>query len=356
MVCKIAFYTVLLSILCFAEAIHAQKSPEELLDEINRLPASERQKKLEEGARKEGELVWYSTMNREDSLQLTRGFESQYPYINTKMISGGAPKTFNRIAAEYRAGSYLYDVTGYRAIFLNPSKKAGIIMRYRPPAREFLRAGFVDHEGFFNGTFTRAFIFIVNTNLVASKDYPKSIPALLDQKYKGKLVMDNESYDFLAALLEYYGEAEGKKLAEALGRQAPNFRRGTTLVGQLVAAGEFPVMVDGSNHLAYELKKKGAPVDYIFPEPFVPVMIPQGFWIASRPPHPHASALFVDFMLSKSGQEIMASQGRWVSRKDVKYLVDPGQKKLQVVSYEKWGDRTNELVQTYNKLIMREGH
>ena len=45
-----------------------------------------------------------------------------------------------------------------------------------------------------------------------------------------------------------------------------------------------------------------------------------------------------------------------VSRKDVKYLVGPGQKKLQVVSYEKWGDRTNELVQAYNKLIMREGH
>jgi hypothetical protein len=33
---------------------------------------------------------------------------------------------------------------------------------------------------------------------------------------------------------------------------------------------------------------------------------------------------------------------------------DPGQKKLQVVSYEKWGNRTNELVQIYNKLIMRE--
>ena len=203
MVCKIAFYTALLGVLLFGQTIHAQKSPEELLDEINRLPASERQRKLEEGAKKEGELVWYSTMNSEDSLQLTRGFESQYPYINIKMISGGAPKTFNRIAAEYRAGSYLYDVTGYRAIFLNPSKKAGIIMRYQPPARQFLRPGFADHEGFFNGTFTRAFIFIVNTNLVASKDYPKSIPALLEPKYKGKLVMDNESYDFLAALLEY---------------------------------------------------------------------------------------------------------------------------------------------------------
>jgi hypothetical protein len=38
---------------------------EGLLDKINRLPGTERQQKLVEGARKEGELVWYSTMNRE---------------------------------------------------------------------------------------------------------------------------------------------------------------------------------------------------------------------------------------------------------------------------------------------------
>ena len=41
---------------------------------------------------------------------------------------------------------------------------------------------------------------------------------------------------------------------------------------------------------------------------------------------------------------------------DTQYRVDPGQKKLQVISDEKWGDRINELVQAYNKLIMREGH
>ena len=50
----------------------------------------------------------------------------------------------------------------------------------------------------------------------------------------------------------------------------------------------------------------------------------------------------------------MSNQGRWVSRKDVKYQVDPGARKLQVVSQEKWGERTNELVQLYNRLIMRE--
>ncbi len=50
----------------------------------------------------------------------------------------------------------------------------------------------------------------------------------------------------------------------------------------------------------------------------------------------------------------MAKLGRWVSRKDVKYQVDPGQRKQQVVSHEKWGERAAELVQLYNRLIMRD--
>ena len=222
-------------------------------------------------------------MNREDSLQLTRGFESQYPYITIKMISGGAPKTFNRIAAEYRAGSYLYDVTGYRAIFLNPSKKAGIIMRYR-----------LRRESFFAPALSITRVF-----LTAPLPAPLSL-SLTRTSSRQRIIRNRSprsstkntraSWRWTTNLMISWRHCwnitvkpKARKSAEGLGRQAPSFRRGTTLVGQLVAAGEFPVMVDGSNHLAYELKKKGAPVDYIFPEPFVPVMIPQGF--GSLPAH-----------------------------------------------------------------------
>jgi hypothetical protein len=45
--------------------------------------------------------------------------------------------------------------TGYRATFLAPTVKAGLVVRYRTPLREFLRPGFVDQEGYFNATFTR---------------------------------------------------------------------------------------------------------------------------------------------------------------------------------------------------------
>ena len=45
----------------------------------------------------------------------------------------------------------------------------------------------------------------------------------------------------------------------------------------------------------------------------------------------NAAALFVDFLLSKPGQEVMASQGRWVSRNDAGYLVDLKGKRMQIL-------------------------
>src|ERR1051326_4351245 len=56
----------------------------------------------------------------------------------------------------------------------------------------------------------------------------------------------------------------------------------------------------------------------------------------------------------RKGQELMAAQGRWVSRKDVPYLLDPGARKVQMVSL-KWGERDVELIQLFNKLLRRQG-
>ena len=50
----------------------------------------------------------------------------------------------------------------------------------------------------------------------------------------------------------------------------------------------------------------------------------------------------------------MAHQGRRFSRKDLKDPVDSGSRKLQTISQEKWRERTHELVQLYNRLIMRQ--
>ena len=80
---------------------------------------------------------------------------------------------------------------------------------------------------------------------------------------------------------------------------------------------------------------------------FVAVKTPTTLSISAGAPHPYAAALFVDFLLSKSGQEIMAGQGRWVSRSDVSYLVDIKGKKMQIPSVE-WDGQQVELIKLYN--------
>ncbi len=332
----------------------AEKSVEDSLDNINQLPPVERAKTLAEGAKKERELVWYSTMNRENSLELSQAFEKDHPYLTVKILSGSAVNTMTRITSESRARTHLFDVTHIRGLFLSTLRRNSIIARYRSPLRDALRRDFVDQDGYFNGIFTQGHVFILNKNLVKPADYPKTIEDLLLPRWTGQLAMEIESFDWLAALLDYYGEEKGKALADKLGRQKLNFRRGSTLLSQLVAAGELAVHLDGYNHTAYQLKQKHAPVEFVFPEPYVPAKTPTAVWIASHSPHPHAAALFVDFLLSKKGQDIMAQQGRWVSRKDVGYLLDPGARNLQMVSL-KWGERDVELVQLFNKLLLRQG-
>lgn len=345
---------IVLGLLSAAGAPGAEKTVEELLDAVNRLPAAARAAALAEGAKKERELVWYSTMNRENSSELSAAFEKDHPYVSVKILSGSAVNTMTRITSESRARTYLFDVTHIRGLFLSTLRKGAMIARYHSPLREALRPAFVDQDGYFNGIFTQGHVFILNKNLVKPADYPKTIEDLLLPRWTGQLAMEIESFDWLAALLDYYGEEKGKAFADRLGRQKLNFRRGSTLLSQLVAAGELALHLDGYNHTAYQLKQKQAPVDYIFPEPYVPAKTPTAVWIGSHSPHPHAAALFVDFLLSRKGQEIMAQQGRWVSRKDVKYLLDPGSRNVQMVSL-KWGERDFELVQLFNKLILRQG-
>jgi hypothetical protein len=55
-----------------------------------------------------------------------------------------------------------------------------------------------------------------------------------------------------------------------------------------------------------------------------------------------------------SNLEAAKTNGGLLDRSGDSYQVDPGTRKLQVVSQEKWGERTNDLVQLSNRLIMRD--
>jgi iron(III) transport system substrate-binding protein len=347
-----------LIILFIVSAGHLSAQTEEkLLDDINQLPEAERQTRLVNGAKKEGTVTWYVAMNRAYAQDLINSFEAQYPFLKVNALTGGGGALLNRVLAEHRAKSFQYDVFNTRSMTINTLKKAGAIMRYRSPYRSSLRDGFYDREGYLNGIFATPLVFIFNTKLVNRKEAPASIEDLLNSKWSGKMAVDDESFDWLAALLDYYGEARGTELAAKLGQQKLNVRRGPTLLTQLVAAGEFFVEIDGHHQEAIAKKKAGAPIDYNFPQPFVPAKSLIPIYMSSRPPHPHAAALMADFLMSKKGQEIMSAHGRWVGHREItaKGPDDIGDRKVVIPSPDKWGDRYQELIGLYNKLLLRQG-
>ncbi len=144
-------------------------------------------------------------------------------------------------------------------------KKANAVMRYDTPNRRALRAGFTDKEGYLNGIWASLLVYLYNNKQVTRAQAPKSIDDLLQPRWKGKLGMDKDADDWLAAIMDYYGDERGKQIARSLGAQQLHIRKGRTLVSQLVAAGEFPLQIDAHHHEAVALKKVGAPIDYLFP-------------------------------------------------------------------------------------------
>jgi ABC-type Fe3+ transport system substrate-binding protein len=131
--------------------------------------------------------------------------------------------------------------------------------------------------------------------------------------------MDLNKTEWYVAMLQMMGEEKAKRYMEALSKQDIQARDGNTITGQLLVAGEFPVVVSQYPTSVEEYKKLRAPIEWVAFEPhFVyPIVIA----VTAKQPHPAAGRLFVDFVLAKDGQEVMRSLSRIPARKDV--LPDP---------------------------------
>src|SRR5262245_14440429 len=223
---------VLLSL--YSAALKAA-TPEESLAKINQMPPADRQAALIREAKNERSVVWYAPMNRESLRELTSAFEADYPFLKVEVLSGGPQSLLNRVVTEQRAGKHNYDVLNIRSSALFTLKKAGAVMRYDTPNRRALRTGFTDKEGYLNSIWASLLVYLYNAKQLPRAQAPKTIDDLMQPRWKGKLGMDKDADDWLAAIMDYYGDERGKQIARGLGAQQLNIRKGRTLVSQLVA-------------------------------------------------------------------------------------------------------------------------
>jgi iron(III) transport system substrate-binding protein len=267
----------------------------------------------------EGKVTWYASLGATDARRIIDRFKELYPKIDAQFYRAGDAQLMERILAEGRAGRFDWDVVSTTGFYAYNLKRRGMLAPYDSPERKFIRAGHKDPQATWTSTYTNYTVLGYNSRLVARDNLPKSHADLLRPIWKGQVGVVQTAYEWFAVMLQGMGQEKGLAFMRELAKQQPQLRNGRTLLAQLVAAGEVNSALAAYSHNFENLKRDGAPTDWVPLDPVYGNLNPMG--LSAKAPHPSAGKLFIDFVLSKEGQEIIRAQRRVPDRVDV--LPDP---------------------------------
>lgn len=298
------------------------------------------------GAKKEGKLVIYASATAPQLQMYFTAFNKRYPFIKTEFFRTGKQKLVSKILLEEQAKQRIADVVHTSVIEINILKKRGALSKYVPMESASYPAQYKDPEGFWTSAYASGTLLGFNSRQVKRAEAPKVYEDLLNPRWKNGLAMDTNKIEWFAMLLKI----KGRLFMEKLAAQSPSLRDGNTLVLQLLAAGEYPVATGVYEYSVEDLKTRGAPVDWIGLEPVITYTVAVS--LPSQPPRPFAAKLFIEWLLSKEGQEVVNQYGRVPIRDDVesRYGKILKQHKLLMTDVD-LGQREVEINETFRKLF-----
>jgi ABC-type Fe3+ transport system substrate-binding protein len=278
------------------------------VEEVALSKGENRQKILEDGAKKEKKLQWYSTMIVNQSLRpIKDAFEKKYPFVQVEYYRADSDLIAQRIISEYQAKRFDVDIMDGTSTTA-PLKKAGFLQRFFSPQLRDYPAQLKDPEGYWAVPNVYFMTLGYNTHLVKPGEVPRSLNDLLSPKWAGKMIWSTSGGSgapvFLGNTLMTMGEEKGMAYLQQLSKQ--NVAKSTAsnrAILNMVIAGEYAIAINIFNYHAVISRNTGAPVDWQALEP-VPGQV-KTLGLAKNAPHPHASMLLVDFLLSKEGQNLL---------------------------------------------------
>jgi iron(III) transport system substrate-binding protein len=300
-------------------------------------------------AKKEGEVALYLSTNLTDANGLIQRFNRKYPFIRVELYRTENEKLLSRILTEARAGKFTADVILISSFEVRVLMQKKLLQRYISAESQFYPAGFTDKDGYWTSVYSIPRVMAYNTTLVKADAAPKSYDDLLQPKWKGGVALSNSAVLWYAGFLKYYGDEKGRDYMKKLSAQKPAFRDSETVISQLLAAGEFPLGLTYSHQIG-TLKKKGAPVEWI--RTMLPIVTGlKPIALSGKAVHPNTGKLFIDFALSREGQELIRSFNRIPSRGDVKSDLREGAKFYP--ADPRWGDSYGKYVEEFREIFFK---
>ena len=268
---------------------------------------ADRDQKILEGAKKEKQVVVYTSLNTKDSVPITQAFEKKYG-VKVELWRSSSEKVLQRALTEARAGRHSVDAFELNGPEMEALYREGLLEEFWSPHFKSLPpAAFAKHRHYVADRFN-FFTIAYNTRLVKPEEVPNSYEDLLHPRWVGKIGIEASDDDWFASIVKHMGEDKGLALFRKLAQMKPQLRTGHTLLAELVAAGEIPLVATIYNHNAERLVVNGAPIKWKALDPTFGR--PNAVAVTKSAQRPHAAMLFVDFMLSPEGQELLKKRNR----------------------------------------------
>jgi iron(III) transport system substrate-binding protein len=280
--------------------------------------------KIVDAAKKEGKVVIYSTTDAVSANPLVKDFETLYPGVKVEYSDLNSTELYNRFIAESAANNGTGDLIWSSAMDLQVKLVAdGLALAYPSPEIKALPKWAVWKDSAY-GTTYEPIAFVYNKRLVPEADVPKDHTALmklLESKpdaYKGKITAydpERSGVGYLFCNEDIKNFPAAWDLFKAMGKSGAKLYTSAGAMMERVTSGEHTIAYGIFGSYALSRSKKDPNLGIILPSDYTMVTSRVAF-ISKSAKNPNAAKLFLDYLLSKRGQDIVANKADLYSLRD----------------------------------------
>ena len=266
---------------------------------------------LIEAAKKEGKVIYYTSVDLPLAEKIAKAFEAKYPGVAVRVERTGAERVFQRIAQEYASRIHAVDVVNSSdAAHFIVWKRDGILAAYVPEdVGKYYPAEHSDTDGMLATFRIGLSIIAYNTNLVKKEEAPKSFADLLDPKWKGKMIKAHPGYSGTIMTATYQLSRDlGWEYFEKLAQQNVMQVQSASDPPKKLALGERAVQADGNEYNIFQIKESGGPVEPVYATEGTPLIVGPNA-IFKNAPNPNAARLFQSYCFSPECQQLIIDVG-----------------------------------------------
>lgn len=279
-------------------------------------PPSALDMQLVEGAKKEEKLVFYTTMDLPQTVDLAYRFVQKYPFLRIDLHPSETETLVKKVQSEARSGFPLWDVLIGGGGLFQPLFEEHLVASYHSRQRRGVSDALVDGDGYWAGYYINPYVLGYNTTAVKPEQIPKNYDDLLDPRWKGnRIAIDSTAHGLLRGFAATWGEDKAIAYLKRLADQQPVMSHASITAVESMSTGNVSMVIARAPVIQGYKRDFGAPVDWISLEPVVAQL--DAVLMSAQSPHPNAARLFVDFALSEEGQNALAEVQQIPVRRDM---------------------------------------